>query len=151
MLARFDVKRARVVRALLALAVVAVAAVAAGCSLLPTDYTVHVSNSTTLPLTVVVNGAPLAVLEPNTSADYSPSTLPAMPWTVQTTLASGRVLASMRVEEGSIQDHRALDGTGSYQSVGDLEILSCGQVWLWVGERSSGGPAREGQPGDCGP
>ncbi len=138
-------------RVVLGLFALAAAVGAAGCNLLPPDYTVHVSNGTTLPLTVVVNGAPLAVLEANTQAEYAPSKLPAMPWTVETRMAGGRVLATMRVEQGSIQDQRALDGTGSYSSVGSRVTLSCGQIWLWVGEPGTGGAYAEGVAGDCDP
>lgn len=127
------------------------AMLAVACSLLPPDYTVHVSNSTTLPLTIVVNGSPIAVIAPSAQHDYPPAALPAMPWTVEARLGSGRALASIVVRPDSIQDDRAPDGTGAYSSVGDIEILSCGQVWIWVGEPGSGGPARQGTPGDCDP
>ncbi len=132
------------------LALVLLAIVAAGCSLLPPDYTVHISNSTTLPLTVVVNGQTVGVVQPQSSSDYSPNSLPSKPWSVEARLASGRVLARMTVEDGAIQDKRGLDGTGEYSSVGSRATLSCGQIWLWVGEPGSGGAA-EDTPGACNP
>ena len=57
----------------------------------------------------------------------------------------------MTVEDGAIKDDRALDGTGRYSSVGSRVTLTCGQVWLWVGEPGSGGGAAEAVPGDCDP
>lgn len=134
-----------------AAALVLLAILAAGCSLLPPDYTVHVSNSTTLPLTVVVNGQNVGVVQPESRGDYSPNTLPSKPWSVEARMSSGRVLATMTVEDGAIQDKRALDGTGEYSSVGGRVTLSCGQIWLWVGEPGYGGGAAEGVPGDCNP
>ena len=125
--------------------------VLASCGLLPPDYTIHASNATTRELTVVVNGSAVGTIEPNGTADISPSRLPARPWAVEARLAGGRVVASMRVEDGAIQDHRALDGTGSYSSVGSRATLSCGQVWIWVGEPGSGGGPAVGVPGDCDP
>jgi hypothetical protein len=115
------------------------------------DYTIHVSNASTLGLTIIVNGTAVGKLAPDSMGDYPPGVLPARPWTVEARMDGGRVIASMTVEEGAIQDDRALDGTGSYRSVGTRVTLSCGQVWLWVGEPGSGGPAAEGTPGDCDP
>jgi len=132
--------------------VLLLAAAITGCGLLPPDYTIHVSNASTLRLTIVVNGQAVGDLAPDSMADYPPDRLPARPWAVEARMADGgRVVAAMTVEEGAIQDDRALDGTGSYSSVGSRVTLTCGQVWLWVGEPSSGGPATEGVPGDCDP
>lgn len=127
------------------------AAVAGACGFLPPDYTIHVSNASTLGLTIIVNGTAVGTLAPDSMADYPPRVLPARPWTVEARMDSGRLIASMTVEEGAIQDERALDGTGSYRSVGSRVTLSCGQVWLWVGEPGTGGGPAEGTPGDCDP
>jgi hypothetical protein len=135
------------------LAVFAVAALLfVGCGVLPADYTLHVSNSTTLPLTLVVNGQDVAVLEPGRAASISPVDLPSLPWSVSTVTSTGRVLAAMQVEPGSVVDERALDGTGSYSAPAGGVGLSCGQIRMWVGGTPpiGGGPA-EGTPGDCEP
>ena len=137
----------RSVRALLA----AVGLGLAGCGLLPPDYTIHVSNATDRPITIDVNGATVGHLDPNSMADFPPDKLPPRPWTVEAALDGGRELVSMVVKDGAIQDQRALDGTGSYSSVGSRVTLSCGQIWLWVGEPGTGGGVSEGQPGDCDP
>lgn len=132
--------------------IVGAALMVLGCSLLPPDYTIHVSNGTTLALTVTVNGGDIVVLEPGTSADVQPGELPALPWSVTTRTATGRVVATMDVEPGSVVDDRAIDGTGSYSAPAGGVTLSCGQVRMWVGGTSpiGGGPA-EGKPGDCEP
>jgi hypothetical protein len=141
-------------RGLFALATVALAAAAltSGCSLLPPDYTLHVSNSTTLPLTLVVNDQQVAVLEPGTSADVPSSALPALPWEVATRTVTGRSVATMDVAQGSIVDQRAIDGTGSHSAPAGGVALSCGRIMLWVGSTPpSGGAYSEGVPGDCEP
>ncbi|HEY3163634.1 MAG TPA: hypothetical protein VGJ71_04705 [Candidatus Limnocylindrales bacterium] len=131
--------------------VATVAMVATACGILPPDYTPHVSNSSTLRLTVFVNGTAMGELAPESQVDYAPARLPPLPWTVEARMMGGRAIASMTVQDGSLQDHRALDGTGSYSSVGSRVTLTCGQVWLWVGEPGTGGPMAEGVPGDCDP
>jgi hypothetical protein len=134
-------------------ALVALAAsLTGGCSLLPADYTLHASNATTLALTLVVNDQPVSVLEPGTSVDIPPGALPAMPWAVVVRTASGRVIATMPVAQGSIVDQRAIDGTGSYSAPAGGAALSCGRVTLWAGGiPPSGGGVALGVPGDCEP
>jgi hypothetical protein len=133
---------------LAALALVAVSLL--GCGVLPPDYTLHVSNATTLPLALVVNGKKVSDLEPGTEANFSPGHLPSLPWSVSTQTSTGRVVATMQVEPGSVVDDRAIDGTGSYSAPAGGVSLSCGQVKMWVGgtQPIGGGPA-EGKPGDC--
>jgi hypothetical protein len=129
-----------------------VASLILGCSLLQPDYTLHVSNTTTLPLTLVVNGDKVSDLAPGTEASLAPRDLPSLPWSVSTRTSTGRVVATMQVEPGSVVDDRAIDGTGSYSAPAGGVTLSCGQVRMWVGgmQFSGGGPA-EGTPGDCEP
>jgi hypothetical protein len=123
-----------------------------GCSVLPPDYTLHVSNGTTLPLTLVVNGVKVSDLAPGTEASVVAGDLPSLPWSVSTRTPTGRVVATMQVEPDSVVDDRAIDGTGSYSAPAGGVALSCGQVRMWVGgmEPIGGGPA-EGKPGDCEP
>lgn len=140
-------KRFRLVTAWLA-----AVALTSACSLLLTDYTLHVSNSTTLPLTLVVNEEQVAILDPGTSADIRPGALPGLPWHVATRTVTGRSVATMEVEPGSIVDQRAIDGTGSYSAPFGGAALSCGRVLLWVGNlEPTGGGYSEGVPGDCDP
>jgi hypothetical protein len=130
----------------------ATVALTSGCSLLPADYTLHVSNSTTLPLTLVVNDHQVAILEPGTDADISSDRLPALPWNVATLTSTGRSVATMDVAPGSVVDQRAIDGTGSYSAPAGRITLSCGLVLMCVGNtRPSGGGLAEGVAGDCAP
>jgi hypothetical protein len=139
-------------RTLVALLAIAIALAVAGCRLLRPDYTIHVSNASSLRLTILVNGQPVGDLRPDSRAHYRPDRLPPRPWTVDARMGpNGRVVASITVADGDIQDDRALDGTGRYRSVGSRVTLTCGQVWLWVGEQGSGGGLAEGIPGDCDP
>jgi hypothetical protein len=134
------------------MALAAAAILVAGCSFLPTDYTLHVSNATTLPLTLDVNDHQAAVLEPGTEVDISPDRLPKLPWHVATLTPTGRSVATMEVAPGSIVDQRAIDGTGSYSAPDGGATLSCGSVTMYVGTISpSGGGVSEGVPGDCEP
>jgi hypothetical protein len=92
------------------------------------------------------------VLLPGTSADLPVDRLPSLPWQVVTTTVTGRSVATMHVERGSIVDQRAIDGTGSYSAPFGAAALSCGRVMLWVGGTPpSGGGYSEGVPGDCEP
>ena len=133
-------------------AFVLAASLVVGCSVLPTDYTLHVSNGTTLPMTLVVNGEKVSDLAPGTEANVALGDLPSLPWSVSTRTSTGRVVATMQVEPGSVVDDRAIDGTGSYSAPAGGVTLSCGQVRMWVGSMQpiGGGPA-EGAPGDCEP
>jgi hypothetical protein len=139
-------------RAAIALAVVA--ALAAGCShvIFGPDYSLTVSNSTTIPVTLVLNEQPVSVIEPGNSIMIHAGDLPARPWTVELTTDGGRSLIELAVAEGSVVDERALDGTGSYGAPAARADLSCGQVRVWVGQVMPGGPAPgPGVPGDCDP
>ena len=122
------------------------------CSVLPPDYTLHVLNGTTLPLTLVVNGAKVADVAPGTEANVVAADLPSLPWSVSTRTSTGRVVATMQVEPDSVVDDQAIDGTGSYSAPAGGAALSCGQIRMWVGgmQPIGGGPA-EGQHGDCEP
>jgi hypothetical protein len=135
-------------------AVALVAALAAGCShiLSGPDYSLNVSNGTTIPVTLVLNEKPISVIEPGNGMMIHSSDMPARPWTVELTTAAGRSLAELAVTEGSVVDERAFDGTGSYSAPAARADLSCGQVRVWVGQVMPGGPVPgPGVPGDCDP
>ena len=131
-----------------------VAAWAAGCSHLiwGPDYSLSVSNDTTIPVTLHVNGEQISVIEPGNGLVIDDSEMPARPWNVELTTAGGRILATLQVAEGSVVDERALDGTGSYSAPMSRTVLSCGTLLIQVGDTqfSGGGPV-EGVDGDCGP
>ncbi len=130
------------------------AALVAGCShvIWGPDYSLNVSNETTIPVTLLVNGEQISVIEPGNGLIIHDRELPARPWTVELTTAGGRSLAALPVAEGSVVDERALDGTGSYSAPMSRTVLSCGTLLIQVGDTQSGGGGPvQGVDGDCGP
>ena len=137
-----------------AVPLILVAALAAGCSHLiwGPDYSLSVSNGTTMSVTALLNMRQIAVVEPGNGMMIHSGDMPARPWTVELTTAGGRILATLPVAEGSVVDERALDGTGSYSAPVSRTVLTCGELLIEVGDTAftGGGPA-EGVAGDCAP
>lgn len=137
----------------LALSVIAViATLAIGCGGIAPDYTLHVSNATTLNVTITVNGAIVGVVAPKTEGSFPPTGLPALPWDVEARSASGRLLVAMPVAIGSVTDVSGPNGESSHTAPGARIDLSCGRLDLYVGHLPLIGPfPGPGQPGDCVP
>ena len=136
------------------LALVGLGAALCGCGFVPWvgNDSLHVVNSTTIPVTVTVNGREMAVVEAGQTADFGPADLGAQPWRAQALTSGGRELTSLDVEPGSVHDEPNLDGTGTYTGVGARADLTCGQIRLYAGRIMPGGPAPgPGTPGDCDP
>jgi len=130
----------------------------AGCALLfppdgvpiGTDYTVHVFNNTTLPVQVAINGRAVGVAAPQDALELRPSALPRLPWSIDATTPTGRLLLHVDVAPGSVVDVRNLDGSGSHTAPYGRLDLSCGQLRIVIGEITPSGPAPgPGLPGDC--
>ena len=118
----------------------------------PVDYTVHVDNGTTMALTIVVNGQPVALAAAKDVKAIPMAALPPLPWTVEARSASGRVVLTLIVEPGSVVDIRNADGTGSHSAPGARADLSCGRLDMYPGSAGMMGPAPgPGVPGDCAP
>jgi hypothetical protein len=113
-----------------------------------------VSNGTTLTVTLVVNGQPVATFEPGQPVPtIDPTRLPDLPWAVEARSPSGRVLTSMRVKPGDVSSTTGPgDETRSSGTFGRVD-LSCGSLRIWAGFPPSGpAPASPaGSPGDCAP
>ena len=125
---------------------------AAGCGVLPPNYDLHASNGANVDVNIVVNGHVVASMKPNDAVVIARRDLPPFPWAVAARTSTGRVLATMAVLDGSIQDHRALDGTGEYSAPAVGVALSCGRIEMYVGDvPPSGGGVALGVPGDYGP
>jgi hypothetical protein len=109
-----------------------------------------ISNGTTLTVTLVVNGAVVETLAPQTVDSSVPlAGLPPLPWTVEARSPSGRVLVSMPVNEGDVHtEHTPGDGTSSAGDSGRVD-LSCGRLDIWAGTRPVGPGPGPGTPGDC--
>ena len=139
----------------LAVAGLVVLAVVAGCDLLPGaagGTTLNLSNGSTLPVTLVVNGTAVATVAPSDEVDDLPaSRLPGLPWAVEVRTASGRVLTSMVVHAGDVVSGPNDAGGTWSRSVGARVDLSCGRIDVWSGTPMIGPAPGPGTPGDCEP
>jgi hypothetical protein len=131
-----------------------VATLLAACAVVPAERPpLNISNGTTLELTLVVNGLAVATYGPGegTSSDGFAGPLPPLPWTVLATTRSGRVLATMTVNPGDVNETTS-DGAQSMRGRLARVDLSCGRLDLWAGRAQPLGPAPgPGVPGDCAP
>jgi len=92
----------------------------------------HVQNSTTVMLTIVVNGRPGVRVAPGVLATGF-ADLPVLPWTVEARTESGRTLATMFV--GDAQDTMPADVDSGVEVIGSSAAfpLSCGSLTMWTG------------------
>ena len=158
------------------LTAVAIAAVAAGCSLIPgvatpppsgvvdpelplgvqvvtppAEMEVHVSNGTTIPVTVTVGDTFSRDVAPGQGADLTAADLSDLPWDVKVRTSSGRVLVELPVIAGAQWRRRNADGSTEAQGAGARVDLSCGRIDVWSGFPMSGPVPGPGVPGDCDP
>jgi hypothetical protein len=102
------------------------------------------SNSTTLEVTLVINGTPIGRVAAGDGVEVPPSEMPALPWNVEARSPSGRLLLQMTVRAGDV------DIEGDSQSgTGARVDLSCGRLDLWSGPPMHGPAPGPGMPGDC--
>ena len=117
----------------------------------PDTMTFSVSNGTTLPVTLVVNGSVVQTLAPGSGVDAIPaSALSDLPWAIEVRSPGGRVLISLTIHEGDVWQESISNGTegkGDGARVG----LSCGMIQIWSGFPLAGPPPGPGSPGDCVP
>lgn len=123
------------------------------CTREPVDLTHNlvVSNQTTLAVTLVVNGAVIRTIPPQTQEIMSPKDLPPKPWAVETRTPSGRVLSQMSVHEGDASETTFPGGGGQMKGDAVRADLSCGRLDVWFGPPLLGPPPGPGSPGDCEP
>jgi len=111
----------------------------------------NVSNQTTIAVRVVVNGREVAVLEPGAVLhDLVIDAIP-MPWLVQLTTATRRVLLDLAIEQDAVLTTTGPDGQVSTKGQGARVDLSCGRLEAWVGPPLLGPPPGRGTLGDCDP
>jgi len=104
----------------------------------PTWPPVRVSNQTSVPVTLVVNGATITVIPAGGVVDPVLSPLPDRPWAMQLQSPSGRPLVTLDVPAGNI----------TVGLNGGPGILACGFIYLAVaGPLPNGGPAFTALPG----
>jgi len=88
-----------------------------------------VANFTTIPVTLVVNGAVIEIVAPGVAEDPGKAPLPPLPWSVETRSPSGRVLSTMTVKPG--------DSAGSFGGAVRAD-LTCGRLDIWSGPLMAG-------------
>ena len=107
---------------------------------------VSIANGTTLTVTLVVNDAPVATVQPGDDADVPASRLTALPWAVEARSSSGRVLVSLVVHDGDV-----VQAPGGSKGDATRIDLSCGRLDIWSGPPLLGPAPGPGSPGDCAP
>ena len=112
---------------------------------------VHVSNGTTIAVSVVVNGVSIASLPPGALESTPRASLPQLPWNVEVRTSRGRVLTSLTVRDGDVFETTAPDGSHIAKGDATRVDLSCGRLDVWVGPPLLGPSPGPGTPGDCDP
>lgn len=130
-----------------------VAGIVAGCAPgLPSASTppLSISNGTTIPVTLVVNGVVVQAVAPGGYEDPVKATLPALPWSIETRSPSGRVLSRLTVNAGDVV-YTTPDANGHSSAKGAAVRvdLSCGRLDLWSGPPLLGPSFIPGPAGDC--
>jgi hypothetical protein len=95
-------------------------------------------------MTLVVNGRTVGEVPPGGQRTLTAFGLPALPWTVEARSPTGRVIMTFRAQPGDFQ---------KFSSQAQLVDLSCGRLWIWVGDVTPEAP-RVPSPypsGDCAP
>jgi hypothetical protein len=128
--------------------VVATAVIAAGCQtgalVTPSAASLpplSISNGTSIPVTLVVNGSVVETVAPGDHQDPVRAPLPRRPWVIQARSPSGRVLATLTVG--------ASDSISTTFGRGVRADLSCGRLDVWSGPPLLGPAFTPGPSGDC--
>ena len=147
-MSRLDGFRVRAyARTMLALLLVAT------CSPAPTGepHDLGVSNGTTLPVTIAVNGTALRTIQPQTEDTILVKDLPPLPWAVEARTSTGRALLAMSVRAGDVWETTGPDGSHELNGDANRVDLSCGRLDMWSGPPLLGPAPGPGKPGDCAP
>jgi hypothetical protein len=109
-----------------------------------------ISNGTTIPVTLVVNGSVVQTVAPGAHEDPVAAALPALPWTIETRSPSGRVLSRLQVDAGDIVITTPdANGHSSAKGAAVRVDLSCGRLDVWSGPPLLGPTFIPGPAGDC--
>ncbi len=133
------------VAAMVAIAAVTLAACASG--VVPAEaMKLDVSNETTIPVSLLVNGTSVRAIAAGEAAELGANELPGLPWDAEVQTASGRLLVHLRVNGGdvTVQEHGVRGAAARVD-------LSCGRIDLWSGPPLLGPAPGPGSPGDCDP
>ena len=107
--------------------------------------TLHISNLTSLVVTLEVNGKLIGNFQPDEPSADLLNDMPPLPWIVIARSRSGRVLASLQVPKG--------DGPANGGAAQVMVDLSCGRLWIWAGDVTPDAPVIPSPfaTGDCQP
>ena len=111
----------------------------------------NISNGSTLPVALVVNGTVVVQVAASDGAELTAAQLPPLPWTVEVRSPSGRVLVGMTVHAGDAWSAPIANGGTQTSGAATRVDLSCGRIDIWSGQPIYGPPPRGGTPGDCAP
>ncbi|HYO44045.1 MAG TPA: hypothetical protein VES19_12675 [Candidatus Limnocylindrales bacterium] len=145
-----------------------VAGAVAGCSSLPAMPTpappvgvrvatppermwLHVSNGTTIPVLLTVNGGAGRPIAAGQGTDLGLTDLGPLPWAAQVRTGTGRVLVELTVHAGDAWTQDNGDGSGSSSGAAARVDLSCGRIDISSGIYLHGPAPGPGTPGDCDP
>jgi len=117
----------------------------------PAAMTLNLSNASTLPVALVVNGTVVEQVAANDGAELTAAQLPPLPWIVEVRSPSGRALVGMTVHAGDVWSAPIPNGGTQTSGVAERVDLSCGRIDIWSGQAMYGPPPRGGVPGDCRP
>jgi len=117
----------------------------------PAMLDLNVSNGTTLPVAITVNGQDIGVVRPGAELTVPTGVLPPMPWTVDARSPSGRLLTTITAHREDIRQVDLGNGATQMSGSGARVDLSCGRLDVWVGVRPLGPVPGPGTPGDCAP
>jgi hypothetical protein len=122
----------RTMRPIIVLLALILAACSPGAPVASAATDLHVQNSTTLMITIVVNGGAGVSVAPGVLATAF-ADLPPLPWTVEAQTESGRTLATMFI--GGAQDVMPVGVASGLEVIGSSAAfpLSCGSITMWVG------------------
>jgi hypothetical protein len=114
-----------------------------------------ISNGTTMPVSLFVNGHSVGTATPGVAMPaIAVASLPPLPWTVEARSPSGRTLTSMTVLADSMSSTTTPNGGRETKRTMGRVDLSCGRLTIWAGYDEPSGPApapSAGSPGDCAP
>jgi hypothetical protein len=96
-----------------------------------------ISNGTSIPVTLVINGSVIWTLSSGEVQDPVIVSLPALPWAIEMRSPSGRVLSTLDVPGDTVGRAARAD-------------LACGRLDVWYGPPMSGPTFIPGPSGDCG-
>jgi hypothetical protein len=117
----------------------------------PERMRLYVSNSTTIPVQLTVNGEAGRPIAAGQGADLGLADLGPLPWAAQVRTESDRVLVELTVKAGDVVTQDNGDGSGMTKGAGARVDLSCGRIDITSGIFMSGPAPGPGVPGDCDP